>query len=116
MPRATAGTRDAAGGTLIAAAGPLTRRLEDVDGTSDHERGQGEGAGRLEHDEQLGPWLDRRDVGGAERHGGPEAQRQVVDEPRHPACGHVLRVLHLREDEGGVAFGMVSPGGGATAV
>jgi hypothetical protein len=58
-----------------------------------------DGTGRLKHHEELGPRLDRRYVGGADRGRGPERQREVVDEPRHPSGTCELLVQHFREDE-----------------
>src|SRR5437763_16645383 len=46
--------------------------------------GDAERHARFHYHEQLGSPLDRGNVGGAERGSGPEAQRQVVREPRHP--------------------------------
>jgi serine phosphatase RsbU (regulator of sigma subunit) len=90
--------------------------LQDVDRARDDERGQDYRAGCFRHHEQLGPRLDRRDVRRADRGCGPEGQRKVVDEPRHPGNRHVLRVLHLREDERRVVVRMMCPGGGTAAV
>jgi len=90
--------------------------LEHVDCPRDDKRGQDDRAARLEHHEQLGPRFYRRYVGGADRGGGPEGQREVVDEPGHPVGGYVLRVLHLREDERRVPVRVVGPGRGSAAV
>ena len=52
------------------------------DGTCDHEHTDAEGHHRFDHHQQLGPPLDRGDIGGAERGGGPKGQRQVFHELR----------------------------------
>jgi hypothetical protein len=90
--------------------------LEHVDRPGDDKRRQDDRAARFQHHEQLGPRFYRRNIGRADRGGRPEGQREVVDEPRDPVGGYVIRVLHLREDERRVPVGVVGPGRGSTAV
>ena len=59
---------------LQPAGGVSARLLQDVDRAGDHQPGHAERHARFQDHEQLGPPLDRGDVGGAESGGGPEGQ------------------------------------------
>ena len=82
------------------------RLLQDVHGTGDNQQRDDERYRRFGHHE-LGPRLDRRNVGGPERRRGGEREVQVVGELRVPARFDVLPVGHLGTHQGRPAGSLV---------